>query len=902
MARRLAVAVVLLLVACDRSALPTSPAVPDAVPAAAPASAAGPVVAASAASVAAEPPASVFLAPLGAGVADPARFDAAAAPVIEICPWSGSACTASPVARFSTTHAGSTLPLTVDTAAGEYEASWDLMDPRFTTRQTYRIRALRGAAELEGVSVDVVRGRWALSRSDGTLAPLEAAATLPIRLGVTPLAMVGSLTNGATVTGHIQAAHQVDRWTFTATAGNHVVVSLGATGNSSGFVPWLRLQDASGAEVASNFGSSAAQVEFSAATTGTYTILVASADAGGVGTGDYRLTRIKAPGTLTLSAGDQGGPLTNGATHAGSIYTGDIDGWTFSANAGDRVIVSLGETSNSSGFSPWLRVISPSGTVVGSNFGFSAAQVEFSAPAAGSYTVVVGSAAGGFTGTGDYLLTLVRAPGTLTVSAGDQGGTLTNGGTRAASIYTGDVDGWTFSASAGDHVVVSLGATSNSSGFSPWLRVISPSGTVVGSNFGFSAAQVEFSAPAAGSYTVVVGSAAGGFTGTGDYLLTLVKAPGALTASVGDQGGTLPDGLTRAGSIYTGDVDGWTFSANAGDRVIVSLGETSNSSGFSPWLRVISPNGTVAGSNFGFSAAQLEFSAPLAGTYTVIVGSAGGGFTGTGDYLLTRISAPGTLDVSAGDQGGPLVNGATYKGSIYTGDVDGWTFGASAGDHVVVSLGATSNSSGFSPWLRVISPVGTVVGSNFGSSAAQVEFSAPAGGSYTVVVGSAASGFTGTGDYLLTRIKVPGALTVSAGDQGGKLTNGVARTGSIYTGDVDGWKFAANTGDPITVDLAETGVTSGFSPWLRVVSPSGVVVASNFGFTAAHVAFNAPATGSYTVIVGSAGGGFTGTGDYTLVLSGATATIATLEGVAADDVPAALAVVARRPGRIDPVR
>ena len=38
----------------------------------------------------------------------------------------------------------------------------------------------------------------------------------------------------------------------------------------------------------------------------------------------------------------------------------------------------------------------------------------------------------------------------------------------------------------------------------------------------------------------------------------------------------------------------------------------------------------------GFSAAHVQFVAPLTGTYTVIVGSAGGGFTGTGDYTLIR--------------------------------------------------------------------------------------------------------------------------------------------------------------------------------------------------------------------------------------------------------------------------
>jgi hypothetical protein len=907
-------------------------------------------------------PSLVFLPPLGTGVADPATFDATAAPVVEICPWNGTACTAAPVARFSTTPSGATLPLTVDAAAGRYEASWNLLDARFLTRQTYRIRVLQGTVVLGGVSVDVTRGRWALTRADGTLAPLAGATELPIRFGLNvvpvpnrpPVATIttpapdapftegqpvafsggatdpedgalagaslvwtsdrdgrigtgtsfstvtlsvgthvvtltatdshgatgtatvritvsratpGPLTNGATVTGRIAVAHQVDQWTFTANQGDRVVVSLGETdNNATGFTPWLRVLDPSGTVVASNFGFFAAQVEFAAPAAGTYRVLVASADGGGVGTGDYRLTLIKAPGALTVTPGDEGGALTNGATHTGSIYTGDVDGWTFIANQGEHVVVSLGETDNSSGFSPWLRVVGPNGTVVGSNFGFFAAQVEFSAPTAGTYTVIVGSAAGGFTGTGGYLLTLIKAPGALTISPSDQGGPLANGATHSGNLYTGDVDPWTFSASQGDRVVISLGETANSSGLSPWLRVVDPTGVVVASNFGFFAAQVEFAAPTTGSYTVIVGSAAGGFTGTGDYLLTLVKGPGALTVSPGDQGGPLTNGATHTGSIYTGDVDGWTFTANQGDRVVVSLGETDNSSGLSPWLRVVGPNGAAIGSNFGFSAAQVEFAAPTTGTYTVVVGSAAGGFTGTGDYLLTLVKGPGALAVSPGDQGGAMTNGATHAGSIYLGDVDGWTFAANQGDRVVISLGETANSSGFSPWLRVVGPTGAVIGSNFGFSAAQVEFAAPAAGTYTVIVGSAAGGFTGTGDYLLTLVKGPGALAVSPGDQGGAMTNGATHPGSIYLGDVDGWTFTANQGDRVVVSLGETDNSSGLSPWLRIVSPTGASVGSNFGFSAAQVEFAAPATGTYTVIVGSAGGGFTGTGDYLLTL------------------------------------
>ncbi len=76
---------------------------------------------------------------------------------------------------------------------------------------------------------------------------------------------------------------------------------------------------------------------------GTYLVLVASADSGVDGSGTYRLTMAHSPGPITVSAGDEGGPLTNGALHSGEIVQGDLDVWTFTASAGDRIAVHIGE-------------------------------------------------------------------------------------------------------------------------------------------------------------------------------------------------------------------------------------------------------------------------------------------------------------------------------------------------------------------------------------------------------------------------------------------------------------------------------------------------------------------------------------------------------------------------------
>src|SRR4029077_5291865 len=96
-----------------------------------------------------------------------------------------------------------------------------------------------------------------------------------------------------------------------------------------------------------------------APTTGTYVVWVASADSGLNGIGTYRLTMARSPGPITVAAGDEGGPLTNGVLHAGEIVQGDLDVWTFTATAGDRIAVDVGEGTQTDGdFQPWVRCLS----------------------------------------------------------------------------------------------------------------------------------------------------------------------------------------------------------------------------------------------------------------------------------------------------------------------------------------------------------------------------------------------------------------------------------------------------------------------------------------------------------------------------------------------------------------
>jgi hypothetical protein len=195
-------------------------------------------------------------------------------------------------------------------------------------------------------------------------------------------------------------------WTFPATAGNRIAVHIGETTDTDDFRPWIRVWAPNGATLGSAFGTDAAEVgDVIAPVTGTYLVLVASADTGVDGTGTYRLTMTHTPGPITVSPGDQGGPLTIGAVHTGEILQGDVDVWTFAAVAGMLLTVQANQISETDDFRPWIRVWAPNGATLGSAFGTDAAEiVNVVAPVTGTYLVLVGSADSGVDGTGTYSL------------------------------------------------------------------------------------------------------------------------------------------------------------------------------------------------------------------------------------------------------------------------------------------------------------------------------------------------------------------------------------------------------------------------------------------------------------------------------------------------------------------
>jgi hypothetical protein len=262
--------------------------------------------------------------------------------------------------------------------------------------------------------------------------------------------------------------------------------------------------------------------------TGTYLILVASADDGVDGEGTYRLTMARTgPEPITVSAGDQGGPLTNGGLHIGEILQGDVDAWTFTANAGDLISVHIGQIAETDDFQPWIRLWSPTGTSLDSRTDVNAAVIDnIVAPTTGTYLVLVATNDAEFDGEGTYRLTMTHSPGPVVVSQGDQGGPVSSGAPVAGDIVLGDVDVYSIDVAAGDHISINATETADLNDFRPWIRLWSPAGVFLAHAEGLSGASVsDVTAPASGTYLILVASADLGFDGTGSYQLTVTISP-----------------------------------------------------------------------------------------------------------------------------------------------------------------------------------------------------------------------------------------------------------------------------------------------------------------------------------------------------------------------------------------
>jgi hypothetical protein len=538
-----------------------------------------------------------------------------------------------------------------------------------------------------------------------------------------------------------------------------------------------------------------------------------------------------------ITGGMNGGGLGYTPSRSGSLEPGGENFYSFHAELGEAIVLRAVDVAGGP-FTPWLRVYDAAGTLVSNDYRSDVAYASFNAASSGTFTAVVSDAAAPSSTPVDYTVHFVKAPGS------NEGGALTSGTVVSESIEKGDLDSYTFTANAGEVVQLRFVDVAGST-LTPGLAVYDPTGAAASWDTRSDVAYASFNAAVSGTYTVVVYDwSSNSLAGAGDYQLHFVKGPGAT------EHGALTPGTVVSGTIEKGDVDSYSFTADAGEAVQLRFVDVAGST-LTPGLAVYGPTGAAASWDYRSDVAYASFNAAVSGTYTVVVYDwSSGSLAGTGDYALHFVKGPGS------NEGGALTSGTVVSGTIEKGDLDSYSFAASAGEAVQLRFVDVAGST-LTPGLAVYGPTGASVSWDYRSDVAYAAFNAAVSGSYTVVVYDwSSNSLAGTGDYQLHFAKAPGA------SEGGALTPGSAAWGTIDKGDLDSYTFTATSGTPVKLTLSGPG----FTPALNVFNPAGAPVTSGYAANSVSVTFTPTATGTYTVFAYDWTSGLAGSGAYTLLL------------------------------------
>ncbi len=414
-----------------------------------------------------------------------------------------------------------------------------------------------------------------------------------------PLQPAIALSCGGIASGNIKASAQVDQYTYAAQAGGVATLTLGDTGGFNSFygvVANATILDPNGKVVLAFQANS--QQQFTFAITGTYLIQVESNDL--VTGGTYNL------GVVCRNPLQPAIALSCGGIASGNIKaSAQVDQYTYAAQAGGMATLTLADTG---GFNSFYGVVAnatifdPNGKVV---LTFQAnSQQQFTFAITGTYLIQVES--NDLVTGGTYNLGVVcRNP--LLINRLSCGG-IVSGNIKASA----QVDQYTYAAQAGGVATLTLGDTG---GFNSFYGVVAkatvydPTGKVV---LTFQAnSQQQFTFAITGTYLIQVDS--NDLVTGGTYNLGVVcRNP--LQPAIALSCGGIASGTIKASA----QVDQYTYAAQAGSSVTLTLGDTS---GFNAFYGVVAyatlfdPNGTFV---LNFQAnSQHQVKLALNGTYLI---------------------------------------------------------------------------------------------------------------------------------------------------------------------------------------------------------------------------------------------------------------------------------------------
>jgi len=670
---------------------------------------------------------------------------------------------------------------------------------------------------------------WNLAAGTYTVivSPPDANTTIGFTSTLSPDIVGPALSLNTPATVNLDLG-QVERLTFTANAGNSLVlgVSNATTSNPSGLSVTVSVYGPDNTPITIN------NAYTTAAISGTGNINLVNLPVSGTYTAVVSTSGVPGAAQLTLASVAPQTILENGSSQS---YTAAGAGQsiflTFTANQGDNLELSFNGIAGAGSGSLTVNVYNAQGVNIASGAdaydGWSTRYPLWNL-AAGTYTIVISPPDTSSTISFDLML--------LTDTLGPA---LSTNTPVTVNLGLGQVERLTFTANAGDNVAlnVSGASTSNPSGLPVTVNVYSPGTSPITLVNSYTTAAVTgfdsvnlMNLPASGTYTVVVFTS--GVPGTAQLTLMPIS-----TQSIPTNGT-----LQAFSANGPGQNVSMRFTANQGDNLELTLSGVTGAGSGSLTVNVYDSNGVNIASGAeaynGWTTRYPLWNLP-AGTYTVVVSPPSASNTIAFNVMLQP------------DTAGPVMAlNNPVAVNLGLGQVERLTFQANVGDSIAlnVSGASTSNPSGLAVTVSVYSPdqnpitVGGVYVSAAIKGSNSINLSnLPVSGTYTVIVNT--SGVPGAAQLTLAPI-TPQAISLNGATQA-YSANGPGQ--SVFM------TFTANQGDNLELSLSGiTGAGSG-SLMVNVYDSNGVNVVSSGadaynGWTPRFALWNLVA-GTYTVVV-----------------------------------------------------
>jgi hypothetical protein len=286
---------------------------------------------------------------------------------------------------------------------------------------------------------------------------------------------------------------------------------------------------------------------------------------------------------------------------------------------------------------------------------------------------------------------------------------------------------------------------------------------------------------------------------------------------------------SASGTFSEGEVDNFVLRAGAGQTMFVSV--TPSEAGAS--VAVYDPNGTKIAEP-AEPGAEFSVALPASGDYTITVGP---GRSEVSAYTLNvRIPAATPPSTSAPQRirFAPGTDNATVQGSIAPGTTARYALRAAAGQTMTVSVGPDE----FAALTTIFGPNGEVVGAGHTLTTANL----PATGDYVVEVGN-----TGSTSNFTLNVRIPAAGSSVPRIQFAPGTDSATVQGTFREGQSDRYVLRAAAGQRMTIQISPLGTGAS----LGVSAPNGSALPGGPGDA---IAYQLPATGDYTIVIGGGRG------------------------------------------------